>query len=177
MARDKEYEMRMQGMIYAYNKVKEEGLEALERDMRRRNVLRVPIKFTEKEYMKMLETIGKNITNNILTVSCTVLNDFYGFGGKRLRDFQQHFLKRTAQVLDLDYMGCHYVTLSEYAGTLVEKYGLEIDTAVVEVCQDDADGRNPGYHMCKVELVIDALERDGFMDAADRLRWRIADGN
>ena len=36
MARDRFYEARMQGMIYAFNKAKEEGIEALERDMKKR---------------------------------------------------------------------------------------------------------------------------------------------
>ena len=44
MAKDKDYDLRMQGMIYALNLAKKDGIEALERDIRTRNVLKAQIK-------------------------------------------------------------------------------------------------------------------------------------
>ena len=41
--RDKDYENRMAGYIAAYNKAKTEGVDALERDLRMRNMLKVDI--------------------------------------------------------------------------------------------------------------------------------------
>lgn len=47
--RDKEYEARMQGMLYSVNVVKESGLEALEKDINKRGVLKAPLAYTDKQ--------------------------------------------------------------------------------------------------------------------------------
>lgn len=173
--RDKDYEIRMQSMIYAYNKAKEEGLDALERDIKMRGITRIPLVYKEEDARKMMYIIGNNVTMNVLTVSCVVLNELYGFGQKRLRDFMDQFTKRTDLVVDMDYMGTHYATLDGYAVEINEKYNLGIDVGVLATCQELSDQNNPRYHMCQVEEVIASLERDGFQEAADRLRWRMED--
>lgn len=94
---------------------------------------------------------------------------------KRLRDFMDQFTKRTDLVVDMDYMGAHYATLGGYAVEMNEKYNLGIDVGVLATCQELSDQNNPKYHMCQVEEVIASLERDGFQEAADRLRWRMED--
>ena len=171
--KDKDYELRMQGMIYAYNKVKEEGLDALDRDIKMRGITRIPLVYKEADARKMMYLIGNNVTMNVLTVSCVVLNELYGFGQKRLRDFMDQFTKRTDLVVDMDYMGAHYATLDGYAVEMNEKYNLGIDVGVLATYQELSDQNNPRYHMCQVEMVIESLERDGFPEAADRLRWRM----
>lgn len=42
---NKDYELRMQGMIYASNIVSKKGVEGLKEDIRIRNVLKAPMKF------------------------------------------------------------------------------------------------------------------------------------
>ena len=53
----KEFEYRMQGMIYALNIAKKEGIEALESDIRKRGLLRAPMKFTQKDIDSFVEFI------------------------------------------------------------------------------------------------------------------------
>ena len=47
---DKDYELRMQGMIYASNIVSKKGVEGLKEDIRIRNVLKAPMKFTASQH-------------------------------------------------------------------------------------------------------------------------------
>ena len=44
---DKEYEARMQGMLYAANIVKEHDLEYLEKEIKRRGVIKSPLECTD----------------------------------------------------------------------------------------------------------------------------------
>lgn len=42
------------------------------------------------------------------------LHDTFGFGQKRLQQFMTEFDKATSDLMNLDYMGEHYVTLAGY---------------------------------------------------------------
>ena len=61
MAKDKDYDLRMQGMIYALNLAKKDGIEALERDIRTRNVLKAPMKFTESQMREFWNALSTNL--------------------------------------------------------------------------------------------------------------------
>ena len=119
MAKDKFYEARMQGMIYALNKVKSEGIEALERDMKKRNLLRLPISMTESQMNEIYETLAANIYNNMLSVALFALHDEFEFGKKRIRRFKDAFDKLTLATVDLDYLGQHYVKMEQLTLVLI----------------------------------------------------------
>ena len=174
MARDKEHELRMQGAIWAGNLIKKEGMEAYDREMRMRNMLRLPITQNGSEIKKIWDTISGNIFNNILTVALYVLYDTYGFKKTRLERFMKAFQKIAQDSLDLDYMGEHYVRLEDFAIELKERFGVEIDVEMVAAAQNDYDQRSKEYHMLQVESVIIELEQHGMKDAAEYLRRKIA---
>lgn len=171
--RDKEWEARMQGMIYAYNLVKEGGKEALELDMKRRNFLKAPMKFTTTQMQEFYHEISSNLYNNMLTAVCYTLNDNFGFGPKRIKDFKAAFDKNVENTLDLDYMGSHYVKLEDYAVELNEKFNMGIDVSRVAMSQDSYDEKDSKYGMCKVDTVLKELREGGFTDAAEFLEKKI----
>lgn len=166
MARDREFESRMQGMIYAYNLVKEGGIEALTKDMNRRNFLKAPMKFTAGQIEEFYSEISTNLYNNMLTAVCYTLHDCYGFGAKRIRQFKTYFDKNVGDTLDLDYMGEHYVRLEDYAVELNEKFDMGIDVNRVALCQNLQDKSDDKYRMCKVDKIINELIDAGYKDAA-----------
>ena len=51
----KEFEYRMQGMIYALNIAKKDGVDALESDIRKRGFTRAPLKFSQKDIDEFIE--------------------------------------------------------------------------------------------------------------------------
>lgn len=174
MARDKEFEARMQGMIYAYNIVKEGGIEALTTDMKRRNILRAPMKFTTKQMKEFYDEISANLYNNMLTAVCYTLHDSFGFGPKRIKDFKAAYDKNVEWTLDLDYMGEHYVKLEDYAVELNEKFNMGIDVSRVAMCQDSFDEKDERFGRCRIDGVIAELMDNGFFDAAEYLRKKVS---
>lgn len=166
MARDREFEARMQGMIYAYNLVKDGGVEALTKDMKRRNFLKAPMKFTASQIEEFYRELSTNLYNNMLTTVCYTLNNSFGFGAKRIKDFKRAFDSHVQYTLDLDYMGEHYVKLEDYAVELNEKFNMGIDVNRVAFCQDTHDEKEEKFRMCKVDRVIHELKENGFVDAA-----------
>lgn len=164
--RDRDYENRMAGYIAAYNMVKKEGIEALEKDLKMRNMLKIDINVPGKKMQEYLEEISRNLYNNTLTAVAWTLHDMYGFGRKRIKEFKENFDKTVQHTLDLDYLGGHYVKLEDFAMELNHKYDLGIDCIRVAACQDVHDEGDENYRMCKIDRVLQELRENGFKDAA-----------
>ena len=105
MARDKFYEARICGYIAAFQKAKEEGLDALERDIKKRNILKVDLNLKEKDIDALFEELSRNLYNNTLTSVAWTLHTVYGFGKKRISEFKTAFDKTVQYTIDLDYLG------------------------------------------------------------------------
>lgn len=166
MARDRFYEARMQGMIYAFNKAKEEGIEALERDMKKRNLLKLPLTMTESQMDEIYENLTANIYNNMLSIALFVLHDSFQFGKIRIRRFKDAFDKLTLDTVDLDYLGQHYVRFEDFALEMNERYDTGIDISRVAAMTTVIDAKRPDYHYCHVDTVLKNLREGGFEDAA-----------
>lgn len=164
--RDRDYENRMAGYISAYNLAKKEGIEALEKDLRMRNLLKVDLKVPGKLLKENFEELSKNLYNNTLTAVAWTLHTTFGFGKERIMKFKKAFDKEVQYTLDLDYLGGHYVKLEDYAKELNSKYDLGIDVIRTAVCQDMQDESNENFRMCKIDRVLQELRENGFKDAA-----------
>ena len=121
MARDKFYEARIIGYIAAFQKAKKEGIEALERDIKKRNIVRADLNIPERSMDELFGELSKNLYHNTMTAVAWTLHDVYGFGKKRILDFKKAFDKTVKDTLDLDYMGEHYVKLEDFAVELNER--------------------------------------------------------
>lgn len=173
MARDKYYEARMQGAVWAGNLIKKEGLEAFDRDMRKRNLLKFAITVTEKEMDETYRDMNALIYHTLITGVLWTLHDMYTFGKKRLKEFKEAFDKTVEDTFDLDYMGEHYIRLEDFAVELNQRYDLGIDIPRVAVVQESYDKRNSKYHMLRAERVIQELREAGYPDAAKFLEAKL----
>ena len=174
MARkDKDFDLRMQGMLYAFNVVKKEGIEALEKDIKTRGVLCTPLRYTKGEIDKFLEYLKTNFYHTMLSVSCIALEEVYGFKKTRLQRFKKAFMNVAERTLDLDYIGENYVTMEDYAVYLNEQYDLGVDVEVVSVCQQNTNENNVMYHIPKVERLVEIMRQEGHQEAADWLEEKI----
>ena len=170
MAKDKEFEWRMQGMVYACRTAQEKGIDYLVQEIKRRGVTKVDLYCTDKVLDDTWNGISENIFNNILITALYVLHNQYGFGKDRLNKFLDAFQKATDTLLDLDYMGEHYATLEDYAVELNEKYKMGLDVNRAAACMDVADKKNPEYKNYKhVNGIINALRLAGYEDGAEFL--------
>lgn len=171
--RDKEYEARMQGMLYSVNVVKESGLEALEKDINKRGVLKAPLAYTDKQIDEFWKQLSENLYATMTCVTGMVLHNTFGFGKQRLHKFREEFQKATNASLDLDWLGEHYVTLEDYAVELNEKYDLGLDVARIAVCQESHDKGNTKYKMADISHVLAELKEHGFEEAAEFLERKM----
>ena len=168
---DKSFEWRMQGMIYAYNIAKKDGLEALEHDIKVRNVLKAPMKFTTAQINDFWDMLSKNMYNNMLTSVAYALHRHFGFGKKRLRDYMEKWNEVVNGTIDLNYLGNHFVTMEDYAVELNKDYDLGIDVEVVAVCQYSHDKEDKNYRNRQyLDGIINSLMLNGHQDAAEFLR-------
>lgn len=173
MAKDKTFEWRMQGMIYAYKMAKENGLKALEQDIKRRNVLKADIVYKDSQLQEFWDSLSRNIYTNMLTSVLWVLYDKYGFRKERLHKFKRFYDEAVQIAIDLDYMGEHYVTLTDYAVELNEKYHMGLDTEIVAYCEECNDKSNPKFQNSEyIDGVIHTLVAAGYVDAAQYLEGK-----
>ena len=98
--KNKEMEYFRAGMERAYRIYKEEGPEALEKEMKFRNITGVNSRLTAKEIDTGIHEI-KNLTiETVLTMAMGTLYSEFGFGKKRLERFRDVFLEGTQSLND-----------------------------------------------------------------------------
>lgn len=121
MARmSKEELARRDGIAYAHRLVKEQGLEALEEDMRRRNITDCPVGIGKADMDKFANNVRENVIDTFLIINAAVLRDEFGFGEQRLARFIERFNLKAA-VLSEDY-----ANWDDYIQILREEVGLEL---------------------------------------------------
>ena len=169
----KECEYRMQGMIYALNIAKKDGVDALESDIRKRGFTRAPLKFSQKDIDEFIEFMSKNLYVTSQTVWFMALNTTFGFGKKRLNRLKESFDKLTREVMDFDYLGNHYATLEDYAVYLNGQYGMGIDVERAEMCQESSTADRTQKRMANVDELIRVLKENGFGSAAEFIEKKI----
>lgn len=81
---------RREGMAYAYKLVKEKGIEALEEDLRMRNIYNIPIRVNKED----LKKVDERLTSFILLECLVTLRDYFGFGRQRALKFKDCFEKK-----------------------------------------------------------------------------------
>ena len=168
MARaDREYQWRQEGMLYALKIAKEQGVEALEKEIKMRGILKLDI-WAPKDY---IETIQKRISENVycsmLTTMLFTIHDLFGFGKNRLQLLKEGFDKNAKAIEKLDYYGEHYVRFEDYAVYLNSRYGFNLDADRMAALQDLADERDDRVGRWDVKEVIKKLYDKGFNEAAE----------
>lgn len=175
MAKDKIMIAREEGMMYALRVAKEKGVEGLEADIKRRGLTNAPIKYSKKEIDDFWSFMCENCYSNTIACAGYTLHEIFGFGGKRLKRFMQAFNKFVQDTQDLDWLGEHYVKISDYALMMNERYGLDISVERIDACtdlQDETDSSN--FHYLKAERLIEEMKEAGLKDAAEWLERKVS---
>ena len=170
---DKEFYWRMQGMHHAYQIVKQGGIDALLKDIKKRGLLKCEFNVTEKQMDKMYTELSTNMYQNFVTTALWSLHCAFGFGKKRLQQFKDMFDKKAQLAMDLDYMGEHYTYMYEWAEELNREYDFELEVDRIKESQLELDQKNNYTGRCKLSSVLGVLEENGYHDAAKLLRSKI----
>ena len=84
-------EGRNQGILYAYKIAKEKGIEALEEEIRYRNITNVNILVPKAEMVRASDTMRRHCTTVAIIVALSTLAEEYFWPESMLRDFQKRF--------------------------------------------------------------------------------------
>ena len=98
---DKEYEARMQGMLYAANIVKEHDLEYLEKEIKRRGVIKSPLAYTDKQIDEFWNQLSELILYATMTCVTGMVMMCLDLGSRDYINFEKSFRKRRMHHLTL----------------------------------------------------------------------------
>ncbi len=104
MSREKAHmEGRLDGMIFARDIVKKDGIEELEREIERRQAGGINVRLTEKEIKNMLDDMQKDmfefVFDKCLILGVAILHDTFDFGLEEIKKYHeamaeaQHYLE------------------------------------------------------------------------------------
>ena len=169
---NKEYQARMDGMIYAHNVAKEKGIDALTKEIKMRNILKADLWARSDEVNALYGNISINCYTSIMITMLYTLNTTLGFGKDRLHRLKGCFDKNANGLFDVDRWGEPYETLGERERFLREKYGFDFSDKAIEEIEDTQQNNkyNPEYKRCELSAICDLLDASGYNDAASFLR-------
>lgn len=112
---------RNEGMLYAYNYAKEHGLDALENEVRLRNLTNIPTQVSRKAIDECVMKIKDNTCDTFVILMASVLHDEFGFGEKRVqRALDRFMLKSECIVYD-------YVTWQDMIENIKEELNIQLN--------------------------------------------------
>ena len=124
MGRDKTAEARLGGMDYALRQIKENGVEAFEKELVWRNRNNIDLPISEKDLIRSSDGIRKSTLRFVLTMVIAILHDEYDFGTEECNRFRNRFNLR------VNCMNDQMVTLDDYADMIKDE--LDIDVGIVD---------------------------------------------
>ena len=104
MARiDKEEQARREGMAYAFKIAKKRGIDGLEKELRLRNITKLPVAIKEKDVEEWCDGMKNQTVDSVGILAMVSLMDGFGFGKKRLLEFREIFNKKTECITNPDW--------------------------------------------------------------------------
>ena len=116
---------REEGLLLAKKIVKEGGLEALEDEIRFRNLTKVKTSVTQKEISMAAEQIKEMCCETIKIAMVAAIHDAYGFGRKRIEKALVKFDKTTA------YLRQGWLTWSDMIEDIKSELGMTLNLKFV----------------------------------------------
>ena len=118
---DAKMEGRNEGMVFALQIVKSGGVEALEEEIRKRNLSGLHLLVPQSELDKAKVKITYRAMDILSAVGMLVLHDKFGFGKKRCNRFKHWLIEKTDALLDPKME----VSLEDYVRTIGEELGID----------------------------------------------------
>lgn len=104
MARmNKEEQARREGMAYAFKIAKERGIDGLEKELRLRNITKLPVAIKEKDVEEWCDGMKNQTVDSVGILAMVSLKDRFGFGKKRLLEFREIFNNKIECIMNPDW--------------------------------------------------------------------------
>lgn len=124
---------RDDALLRAYQLVKSEGIEALEKEIRMRNITGIHTTLMNKELDACTEHIKHVLFQTIRIASISILHDRFGFGQNRCQKFLKEYEKLAV------YLDSGWVKWADLISTIQDDMKLVIET-------DKLTGETMGAH-------------------------------
>ena len=112
---------RTDGMEYALRIAKEQGIEALEKEVKTRMGTRISLRMTTNEINRATEAIKHMTLDTVSLMMVLTLHDELGFGAKRCKRFLDRFTLKTECLLE------DYATWKDYQQIIRDELGFEME--------------------------------------------------
>lgn len=117
---DKCLQWRLDGMYYAYKIAKDDGLEALEDELKFRKATGIKTLITREEMRSLHQFVVDRATKAILTLSVMVLHDELDLPKEDMERFISRFNEKSAGIAE------NYTTWEEQMSVLNDEIGIEV---------------------------------------------------
>lgn len=141
MAKNNYQEGFLDGMLLACVIAREDGLEALEDDVKKRNRTGICPGGRFRDLDNQVDSITRWVMKRVFLISVASIHDAYGFGRVRLQRFFDCFSEATRLLMK----GVHGGTLwTDIAGELADVYGIELTANSEGVIVKELAREKPG---------------------------------
>lgn len=148
--------------------VKESGLEGLQEEYRRRNLVPVPVEWPTKAINEVMYDISKRVANCYGVAVCKVLNETFGFGKIRLHRFEDDLKNVIEDLKTIDGYGEMLYTFRDLAEHYNKKYEMDYDIDSVDI-GDESNQHALGAGKVDISYVAETLRRHEYFEAAQLL--------
>ena len=126
---NKELMARLEGMQYAYDFAKKNGLDALEEEIKFRCNTKLPYTTNRQQVMEFQEMIKQRMLSTVALMSVLILREEFGFGSQRLKRFSDKFKDNTEQLMsgDLTWRDTYEEMVKEVG------FGISIEDEVLDM--------------------------------------------
>lgn len=121
MARDDLFRGRLDGMYYAYAKIKENGIDEFAKELEYRSKRGVQLVNTKKDQQKFEREIIDRVQDVIMIFAIAVLADEFDFGSEEINRFIDRLQLKSDCISD------KYITWDEQKQIIKDEIGVDID--------------------------------------------------
>lgn len=121
MARDDLFRGRLDGMYYAYAKIKENGIDEFAKELEYRSKRGVQLVNTRKDQQKFEREIIDRVQDVIMIFAIAVLADEFDFGSEEINRFIDRLQLKSDCISD------KYITWEEQQQILKDELGIDIN--------------------------------------------------
>ena len=117
----KEERLRREGLAFAVRYLKDHTAKELEEEARRRGAWDIPLAIPDSVLDDYSRRVKEMAVDTMLIMSEVVLHDEFGFGEKRLKQFEQRFMDK------VDCLQGGFTTWADQAKILADECGLKYE--------------------------------------------------
>ena len=121
MAKNDLFRGRLDGMFYAYAKIKDKGLDKFAEELQYRSKRGVQLVNTRKDQQKFEQEVIQRVQDVVMIFAVAVLVDEFEFGSEEVNRFIDRFQLKSDCISD------HYITWDEQKKILKDEMGIEIN--------------------------------------------------